>query len=591
MLRAAFLLVLVVALGAGGYFAYQHFRQPPAPEQPGDPKGGPPVDPVTGKPQPKLVVLVVFDQMRGDYLEKWRDLFGAGGFRRLQSDGAWFTDCHYPYGTTTTGPGHASMLSGTCGDRHGIVNNNWYERGGSVYCAGSNRYEFVPKLPRKASDDEEKTVGNPDRMLAETVADSLRATHPGAKVFGLSLKDRSAILPTGKKPDGAYWFVGGRFRTSTYYADRVHPWVERFNASGLADQWHGKEWARFRTDVDYDKHAGPDKTAGEGVGASVKEGAAKGWSQGVTFPHPMSPAVAKTPGPEYYGALANSPFGNDLLLALAKDCVREERLGADDVPDLLVVSFSSNDLIGHTWGMDSQEVLDVTLRSDAVMADFLAFLDDKVGRGKYLVGVTADHGVCPLPEASRARGLDAKRVDPKDIQKGVEEHLSAKFGAAGAKKAWIEAASLPWLHFNPAVAAAAGKSRADVARAAADYLKGRPEVARAFTREDLSRGFPADDEIGSRMRRSYHPARCGDVGVVLKPYYLPGAALGTGTTHGAPYAYDTHVPFLAFGPGIPGGVRTEPTTPQALAAVFARWLGVRNPDKAEFPVPQSLGGN
>lgn len=553
-----------------------------------------------GQPRVKLAVLVVFDQMRGDYLDKWRPLFAADGFARLQTDGAWFANCHYPYATTTTGPGHASMLSGACGDRHGIINNNWYERGATVYCAGSSRYEMVPPLPPRARDDKSvREAGNPDRMLAETVADVLRAAHPRSRVFGLSLKDRSAILPTGKRPDGAFWFTG-RFVTSTYYADRLPKWVESFNKSRIADHWFGKEWPHFRPDIDYEKWSGPDVADGEGKGVQVKgkDDPAFGWSQGAAFPHQNTGGRAK-PGSEYSESLANSPFGNELLLEFTKACVTAERLGADDVPDLLVVSFSSNDLIGHTWGPDSQEVLDVTLRSDALMAEFLQFLDAKVGRGQYLLAVTADHGICPTVQSSVRQGRDAKRIDPAALQNELEKHLTAKFGQPGGAKdakdpkatkkpAWVEAAVLPWVYFNPGVVKASGKTTPEVAREASQFLKAHPAVARSFTRGELEPGVPATDAMHRQMQRSYHPARGGDVAIVLKEWYLPGKALDTGTTHGAPYSYDTHVPLLVYGPGIPGGTRSEPTTPQATAAIFARVLGLRLPNKAEFPVPATL---
>src|SRR5215207_9334163 len=194
----------------------------------------------------RLAVLVVFDQMRGDYLERWRPLFGPNGFARLQRDGAWFTHCHYPYGTTTTGPGHASMLSGACADSHGIVNNDWMEGGNGVYCAGHPRYEHIPKPPKFDPDPKEKpsterkAFGTPEHLLSETVADVLKESTGGkAKVFGLSFKDRSAILPTGKRPDGAYWFYSGVFGTSTYYPG-VHPWVTAFNNTKPADRWFGQ---------------------------------------------------------------------------------------------------------------------------------------------------------------------------------------------------------------------------------------------------------------------------------------------------------------------------------------------------------------
>jgi predicted AlkP superfamily pyrophosphatase or phosphodiesterase len=546
----------------------------------------------------KLAVLVVFDQLRGDYLERWRPLFGRGGFARLQRDGAWFTNCHYPYATTTTGPGHASVLTGACPDVHGIVNNEWMENGRRVYCAGGDRYELVPPPPKFPPDpadqkakektrDEPKMVGSPERLLSETVADVLKATRPDAKVFGLSLKDRSAILPTGQRPDGAYWFYGA-FGTSTYYTEkirdtgRVHPWVAAFNGSGTAERWFGKDWTHFRTDLNYETWSGPDDVPGEG----------KGIGQGVTFPHPTTGGRAKL-GPKYYEALANSPFGNDLLLAFAKTCISAERLGTRDVPDLLVVSFSSNDLIGHTWGPDSQEVFDVTLRSDALMAELLSYLDETVGKDQYLLAVTADHGVCPLPEVSRARGVaGAQRVDPADLQKELDARLTERFPTTkspdGRPAKWVEGFVFPWVYLNPRLVAAAGQSQETVAAEAAAFLTTRNGVSRAFTRAQLASSDSGADPIMARVKRSYYPARSGDVYVLLPPYSIPSKRLDPGTTHGAPYDYDTHVPLLVYGPGIRGGVRDEPTTPQALASIFAKWLNVRPPKNAAFPIPATL---
>ncbi len=541
-----------------------------------------------GPPRVKLAVLVVFDQMRGDYPERWRSLYGPDGFKRIQEQGISFTKCYYPYGTTTTGPGHASILSGTCADKHGIVNNNWYEGGSTVYCAGSTRYEFVPAFVDSKA--KTKEVGNPDRLLADTVADALKRQRPGAKVFGLSLKDRSAILPTGKRPDGAYWF-DQQFITSTYYTDRVHPWVEQFNNSKAADAWFGKDWTHFQPDLDYVALSGPDVAPGEGKGVSVSAGPAKGWSQGVAFPHPNTGGQSK-PGKDYYEALANSPFGNDLLLQFAKECIVAEHLGEDDVPDLLVVSFSSNDLIGHTWGPDSQEVLDVTLRSDVVVAELLKFLDAKVGTGQYIVGITADHGICPLPEASRARGLNAKRVDPASLVRDIDAHLTAKFGNPGSDgkmtPPWIESIIFPWVYFNPKVLATAGKTREEAATETTAFLRSHADVARAFTRVDLKSRSSVDDVVAKRAKRSFFPNRSGDVYIVLKEWYLPSPPSGTGTTHGSPFDYDAHVPLMVFGPGISGGSSTEATTPQAMAAIFSKWLGIRPPKKADFPIPAAL---
>jgi hypothetical protein len=543
----------------------------------------------------KLAVLVVFDQLRGDYLERWRPLFGPDGFTRLQRDGAWFTNCHYPYGTTTTGPGHASMLTGACPDVHGIVNNEWLENGVKVYCAGRERYELVPSQPRfppdpadkeKATEkpkNEPKMIGTPENLLSETVADVLKeATGGRAKVFGLSLKDRSAILPTGKKqPDGVYWFYGV-FGTSTYYSDGVRPWVAEFNRSKVSDRWFRTDWTRFRRDLHYETWSGPDNVLGEG----------KGIGQRIDFPHPTTGGRDKL-GPKYYEALANSPFGNDMLLEFTKTCISAEKLGRSDVPDLLVVSFSSNDLIGHTWGPDSQEVFDVTLRSDVLMAELLSFLDERVGKDQYLLAVTADHGVCPLPEVSRAKGISsAQRVDPAELQKELDAHLTALFPASGpsfGKAAnWVEGIQFPWVYLKSSVVKASGKPREAIAAEAAKFLESREGVSRAFTRAELASSGSDADPVATHMKRSYYPARSGDVCVVLKPYCIPSKRIETGTTHGAPYDYDTHVPLLVYGPGIKGGARAEPTTPQSLASIFAKWLNIRRPKDAAFPIPATL---
>jgi len=553
--------------------------------------------PVTPPPERKirLAVLVVFDQMRGDFLERWQPLFGPDGFVRLQRDGAWFTNCHYPYGVTTTGPGHASMLTGACADRHGIVNNEWREKGESVYCAASPRYKLVPNPPYPSEKKSaERAGGAPDVLLSETVADVLKeATRGRTKVFGLSLKDRSAVLPTGRRPDGAYWFYGV-FGTSTYYAGGVHPWVAEFNRAKIADRWFGTEWTRFRSEVDYVAWSGADKILGEG----------KGVAQGVAFPHPMKGVEEKKGGdekkpgepgigPKYYEALANSPFGNELLLEFAKTCVYAEKLGQHYDPDLLVVSFSSNDLIGHTWGPDSQEVLDVTLRADALMADLLTYLDKRVGKDQYLLAVCADHGVCPLPEVSRAQGrTGAQRVDPQELHKALDAHLTALFPvtqpAAGKTAGWVEGFVFPWVYLNPRVVRLSGQSREQIAAEAAKFLATRPGVFRTITRSELSGPVSESDEIATREKRSFHPVRSGDVCVILQPYCLPSAAIGTGTTHGSPFEYDSHVPLLVYGPGISGGPRDEPTTPQALASIFAKWLEIRRPKDAAFPVPETL---
>lgn len=533
--------------------------------------------------RPRLVVLVYFDQLRGDYLSRWQSAFGDGGFRRLTADGAWFTDCHYPYAYTVTAAGHASVAAGCPPADHGIVGNDWYDRaaGKTVNCVGSDRHEQVPPRTAAGTDDDEKKGArggvSPERLLKPTVADALKdATGGAAKVVALSLKNRGAALPAGRKPDAAYWMDGGTglFVTSTYYRDAVHPWVAEFNRGRPADRWRGKTWDRLRPDLDYARLSGPDDAAGEG----------RGTGQGRTFPHPFAPADPKGES-AYLAAVYTSPFGNDLLAELAEKAIEAERLGADDVPDLLSLSFSSNDAVGHAWGPDSQEVLDVTLRSDRTVKRLLDVLDAQVGKGKYVLVLTADHGVCPLPEVSRALGREAARVQPVSGPK-IEAFLAERFGAGKAK--WLQAIAGPWVYLDPRTIRDRGLTPGDVEAALAGWLARQDGVQAAYTRTQLTAGVPAADVVGQMVRRSFYPDRSGDVFVLLKPYHLASGTLGTGTSHGTPYEYDTHVPLVVYGAGVSPGVRKAKASPLSAAAILAAAAGVKPPDGATAPVPDGL---
>jgi hypothetical protein len=528
-------------------------------------------------PTPRLAVLVYFDQLRGDYLTRWDTLFGDGGFHRLEKDGAWFPNCHYPYSDTVTAVGHASVATGCSPQTHGIIANDWYDRaaGSSVYCVSSERYERVP--PRRRID--KKLLGvSPERLLAPTLADALKeATGGEGRVVSLSLKDRSAVLPGGQRPDACYWqdTLSGQFVTSTYYRDRLHPWVADFNRSGAVDAWMGQTWTHRRSDLDYEKYSGPDDGAGEGT-----------LLFGRTFPHALGGSLFPLKA-AYYGALYNSPFGNDVLLELARRAIEGEKLGRRETPDLLCLSFSSNDAIGHCWGPDSQEVLDVTLRSDEIIKQLLICLDRQVGKGRYVLALTADHGVCPLPEAARQRGEDAARIDPTILLARAEVFLSETFAVPAEEMRWVEAVAGPWLYLNRGLLSRHHLKQAEVETALAAWLKKQEGVQNAYTRSQLLAGVAADDVVGQRVRQSFYPERSGDVRLIEKPYHLMTTRL-TGTNHGTPHAYDTHVPLLVYGAGVRPGVRREQIAPQAAAVILARALAIKPPAKATARVPVSL---
>ncbi|MGH9676719.1 MAG: alkaline phosphatase family protein, partial [Candidatus Acidiferrum sp.] len=288
-------------------------------------------------PRPaRLAVLVVFDQMRGDYLSRWETLFAEGGFRRLQTEGAWFQNCHYPYANSVTAAGHASLATGCSPRIHGIVGNEWYENAANriVSCVATRRYHLGPTGDQNDPELRRPMAGGaPERLLAPTLADSLNnATGGSGKVVSLSFKDRSAVLPGGRKPDACCWFDNraGRFVTSSYYGDRLPRWVEAFNDRHLADSWFDKTWTRLRADIDYERYSGPDDAPGEGFGIK----GIGGERQGVAFPHSMRLGLPK-PGRSYYDAMYDSPFGNDLLLELAFAGIAGEQLGQHARPDLL----------------------------------------------------------------------------------------------------------------------------------------------------------------------------------------------------------------------------------------------------------------
>jgi predicted AlkP superfamily pyrophosphatase or phosphodiesterase len=539
-----------------------------------------PIDVVidAGEPEapPKLVVLVVFDQMRGDYLQRWQQLYGDGGFKRLMKEGAWFTDCHYPYASTLTAPGHAALATGCSPDKSGIVANDWY-------CRDEARTISSVTPPP----DKERQGLGPHRLKQETFGDSLMSTTGGkAKVVSLSIKERVAILLAALRAQACYWFdtKTGHFVTSPYYRDEPHGWVRWFNKARTSDAWLGKEWQKLRPMLDYAKYSGPDDFAAEGIG----------YEQGQTFPHPFVKGKdAKKP--TYYDAVACSPAGNELLLALAKRAIDAEQLGQRGVTDLLCIGFSCNDLVGHCWGPDSQEVLDITLRSDALMKELLDHLDAEVGKGRYVVALSADHGICPLPEFAQKQGKDAGRVPPELLTSQAEAFLNEHFLAKGQKELWFENSKKAnsWVYFNRGTLRGLGLPQPVAERALADWLVKQPGVQAAFTRTELLKG-PLADPIGRRVQKSFYADASGDVMVVLKPYHIfsqPTTSPKTAsyrTTHGSPHPYDTHVPLLVMGPGIVPGQRSERVTPQAMASILARAMRVPAPKGAEVGVPAGV---
>src|SRR5215213_9545689 len=370
--------------------------------------------------RPRLVLLIVVDQFRYDYLERFGDLFGPNGFRRLMRDGASWTQSNYDHMPTYTAPGHGTMMTGAYPAESGIIGNEWLDRASG-------------KIITSVSDDSVKLLGglpndpasSPSRLMCSTVGDELRlATNDRAKVIGISVKDRSAILPAGRHANAAYWFswTSGTMVSSTYYFNQLPPWVSTFNAAKPADKYFGAKWERLLPQAEYVKRAGADNPAWENVGS------ASGDTN--SFPHTIT-GGATTPGRSFYTALDYSPFINELLLSFAQQAIVNEQLGQDDDTDVLSVSFSGNDYVGHRFGPYSQEAMDATLRVDRNIATLLDFVQARVGLSNTLIAFTADHGVSPIPEHAAALGLGGGRVKFGDVMGKVQAAISARYNPQG----------------------------------------------------------------------------------------------------------------------------------------------------------------
>jgi predicted AlkP superfamily pyrophosphatase or phosphodiesterase len=480
--------------------------------------------PASVSARPKLVLALAIDQFRYDYLTRFRSEY-TGGLRRLLDRGAVFTRARFQHFPTVTAIGHSTYLSGALPALSGIIGNDWYDR-----TAG--------RSVTSVSDPAEKIVGgagegaSPRRMLVSTVGDELKiATGSKAKVIGLSLKDRSAILPAGHMADLALWYDAqtGRFVTSTFYAAALPDWVARFDEERKADAYGGVSW------------------------------------QGGELP--------KEAGPALYGAVYGSPFGNDLLEALAERAVDAERLGQRGETDLLTVSFSSNDAVGHDKGPDSPEVRDISVRTDRTLGRLFAYLDGRIGMGNVLVTLTADHGVAPVPEVEAARRMPGGRMVAGAVRDAVQAALVQRFGDGQ----WVVSTSDHSIYVDRRLVAAKKLDLdqvQDTAKAAAEAV---PHVLRAYTLHELLAGAATGDPVGSTLANSVQAQRTADVQVVLESYWMFAAR---GTTHGSMYGYDTHVPVIFMGPGIRSGTYRRDVTVNDIAPTLSEILGVETPSGA-----------
>lgn len=518
--------------------------------------------------RPRLVVVISIDQFRADYLTRFADLYlppdRGRGFRFLARRGAWYPDCRYQHSRLVTGVGHAVLSTGAQPSVHGIVGNNWFDRkaGARRYCTDDDSVRAVGAAP----DDPEGKM-SPRSLLTTTVVDELEtATGGESATVSVSLKDRAAILLSGHRTDEAVWIHDAheKWISSSFYCPdgRLPAWAEEANRGNAPARLKAAPW---RPGVD---------------AAALRRAAAPG--REVLFSHPLSGAGALS--------FAYSPGGNQMVLETALAAVRARRLGQDDVPDLLAVNLASNDYAGHKFGPDSPEVLDISVQTDRQLSAFFGELEKLVpgGWARLTVAISADHGVAPVPEFQRAARLPAGRLDFAALGRKVEAALKSRIGAGD----WVQSTENDEIYLREATLARYPQwKRGDVEALAVEALRGEPGVLQVLGKSAVLAGQVPATRFGRRLAATVHPERSGDILVLPESQWIGGAGRAMpypGTTHGTPYAYDTHVPLLLVGTGIRPGTRQEPVTPAQLAPTLAHLLGVARPSGADEPLLPGL---
>jgi predicted AlkP superfamily pyrophosphatase or phosphodiesterase len=487
---------------------------------------------------PKLVVVIVIDQFRGDYLERYRDQFGEGGFKLFLDHGANFTDCNYDYANTRTAPGHATLFTGAYSNSHGIMANEWWD----------------PKKKRvvtSVEDDDTKLVGiagdktgaSPHNLLADTLGDELKlATQGQARVFGVSLKDRAAVLPAGFAADAAYWIEpkSGAWVTSTYYRPDLPKWAQDFNSNRAAKYWD-RDWKNNNGDILRSTAHRKNKDGSDAA---------------------------------FYEVIGATPFANEYELEFAKELITNENLGAGHATDLLAISLSPNDILGHQVGPDSPEMAAMALALDRELADFFSFLGHQIGLANLWIALSADHGVSALPDAAKKLHIPAANLDARALETQINSVLTAKFSPghpAGYMKldypiAWLDEDAFKPVHLK----------EQDAEAAVGEAMK-QAGLRDYFTKSQLAEGEVSATALGQKFLHSYSPESGWYVMGVPEPYTVGPAK---GTDHASPYTYDTHVPLAFYGlPFRPGTYRTH-AEPVDLAVTFASLLGINAPTHA-----------
>ncbi|MEC3906869.1 alkaline phosphatase PafA [Tamlana sp. 2201CG12-4] len=507
---------------------------------------------------PKLVLGIVVDQMRYDYLTRFYNKYGDGGFKRMINEGFNCKNNHFNYVPTKTAPGHASVFTGTTPKYHGIIGNDFYDRDSKkmVYCAGDDTVESVGTSTSSGK-------MSPHRMLVTTFADENRLfTQLQGKTIGISIKDRGAILPAGHSANAAYWFHGkdeGVWISSSFYMNKLPKWVEKFNASKTAKSYF-KDWDTYY-DISTYTESGSDLNAFEG-GFKGKETA--------TFPYKLSKLKKKNGN---FDLLKGTPYGNSLTTDFAIAAIEGEALGQDNITDVLTVSYSSTDYVGHNFGVNSKEIEDTYIRLDKDLERFFNVLDKKVGNGKYVVFLTADHGAVEVPAYLKTQNIPSGYLNNSERKQKFKLFLKDQFGTEDV----LENISNSQIFLNREKIKELGLNLGDVQEAIVNEQMAYKHISKAYTATTMS-SVNFIEGIEALLQKGFNQKRSGDVILVNDPAYISYPI--TGSTHGSGLNYDTHVPLLFFGKGIKHGETLQKTEITDIAPTVSALLGISFPNAA-----------
>jgi predicted AlkP superfamily pyrophosphatase or phosphodiesterase len=492
--------------------------------------------------QPKLVVIVVVDQLRGDLLERYRDDFPDGGFRLLMDHGAWFTSCYYNYAATKTAPGHSTIGTGTYVLGHGILANEWWDpKLRRVITSVEDESTKPLGLPNGA--EGEKWSSSPHNLQTDTIGDELKlATGGRAKVYGLALKDRAAILPVGFSADAAFFLdpQSGAFVTSTYYMPQAPDWLVRFNASGTRESYLNRE---------------------------VKDAA------GNVLRSTAPAKDDKGKAASFYDLVGPTPWGDDYTVDVAKRIIDNEKLGTGAVTDLISISFSSPDILGHKVGPDSPEHKAMLLALDRSLAGFFQYLDTKVGKGNWVVALSADHGIAPMADYASKLRIPAFNFSSSDLQTQLNYMLKQQYGKEGNYVVYID---YPTVHLDSEAFEAVNVSQDDGEKAVGELML-KLGFRGYATKTQMSAGELKNSIFRQQILNSYSPLAGWYVTGFMPPFQI-GAS--TGTTHALPYSYDAHVPLAFYGSAFRAGIYREDVEPVDLAVTLSSLLRINKPASA-----------